>query len=284
MDYKKICEELYSRGNKPIYKHLDDLLIIGVSHGMDAMAQPHKLKKFLREIRISEHLFLESTKDFHKYRQAKIDEKNSYEVIAVREHNGSVYFLEDGIDVVEMASKYGVRKDLFGLYDNLVTAILAFKLNMSLGPIHSILIKKKQWVSYDQVDIADTLKKIERTIKHFPYYSWDILAGIGGVFQWYLASLRNFEILGPKTKSLSSQLAGRKTEIVGAAHVGHLIECLRDKATEPVMWDGFVAGLEPVYVDVIGRLETELFPKPTQNRYLTGLTKMITRIFENATT
>jgi len=254
--------------NTPVYEEVGDLLLIGTVHTADIKKSPRrKVERFLNEILKSDHLILEGY--YHKATKL-LQEKGepNYERTAVNNFQGPVYYLEEGSDFRGIAERYGVRRDLIGLYDLFCDLYDIVSMSHSqddmLDTMRTDLETKKQiYPGWNEIDSDATLRMVHVTMSNFPENP-NLIADIGIMFGSYLGQLREYEILRPKTLEFNATLNGRKTEIVGADHVRCLARCLKGEDVEhPEEWKIFVEGLEPQYKDTIRRIERDIFPGQT---------------------
>jgi len=251
--------------NTPIYEQVDSIVLIGVAHGANAERQREKRAKFLAEIYRCDHLLLEGNHAVSNMNALLLP--TNYETTARRVFRDPAYFLEEDADIPALGEKYGVRKDLFDLYDSLQILRAGLQVCNDNPEIlarmlmNDLEVKRRLYRGFDAIHPEETLRKIGEMLRLFPEEEADVVCGIGEIFEWYKARVRDHELLGPRTRNLLPRLRGRKGEIVGANHVDYLARYLRGQATGPPEdWRSFAQGLDPQQRNVIRRIEEELFP------------------------
>jgi len=251
----------------PIYERVGDLVLIGTNHRADTKKQPRRLGRFLDEVLGSDHLIFEGDKkSIERIRESV---RTNYEKMAISEFQGPIHSLEEGANFRELGEKYGLRKDLLGLYDILSAIPQFLGVAQSYGGFLECLsryldLKKQDCPGGDGIESDVTLRMVPEIMNNFLEHPGLILH-VGLVYEWYLTRLRDHELLGPKTLEYSSALDGKKTEIVGADHVNYLARRLRGEDVEqPKEWGDFVKGLEPQYGNAIRMIERDIFPEPVQ--------------------
>ena len=222
-----------------------------------------KLEEFVNQLLGGIHIILEGTKASNEV--VVLPHKIHYAAIAMKHFKGAKHFLDENSNFSEIASRYGLRRDLLGLYTAL--RVLERVINASEGNIGSynqllssiLLDFKDNYPGLCHINVEESLDRFKKLWKVFPESS-ELFFGIGQIFAWYSAELREHEILYPKTEELVSKLAGKKIEVVGAYHTDGIERYLKGEPVEaPKEWGRFVENLEPQQRDFIRLIEKKIF-------------------------
>lgn len=237
----------------PSYTNVGDIVLIGTVHNSEV--NQRKWRRLKDELEGCQYLFFEGTQADAKLREYA--GLTGYERRALNYFKRPVHFLEDGLDYVDLAQEYGISPSVFGIYDVLrvLPQIIAHTSTSAefMGYLKRYLEMKKKipYPGYDKVDIEDVIHKIPVVMAQT---SPGNARELGEVFNKYLARLREYERLGPRSRELDQQLTGRKGEIVGVNHVDYLVRCLHGERMEvPEDWHAFIKGTD--YRDAIRRIE-----------------------------
>lgn len=184
----------------------------------------------------------------------------SYEKLAHKKFHGQTHFLEESLNNVQLVEHYGIHRDLFGLY----WAFHDFRTILARTQEKEYLFEP---ALRDYLNAMKTMHKgmeeipVERAMTLFPNAMMQLedpalVFSIGPLFSHYVALLRDYEALCPRSKELVSQLTGRKGIIVGAKHVRNIARNLNGEVIEkPPQWQDYVAQQEPKYRDAFRRID-----------------------------
>lgn len=244
-----------------IYEYVEEpnSLLIGTTH-MPENEQHGERDKFLKEVMSADHLIMEGDE---RTILAQINTKrDNYETLAFKTCKKPVYFAEDNSDLVLLANTYGINKDLFGLYRLLGQLRVVYEQSYDdiefVANMHMILEVFRQ--NYPGFERVNTEKTVKRAVLLMHYLGTednpssgvrmliDYGVGIDNMLKFYLGRLRDYEILGPRSRHMHRTLNGRKVQVVGSAHIKYVLPQINGVAIDkPEEWKAFVEGLDKQY-------------------------------------
>ena len=246
--------------------HDYDLVLIGAMHNIPAskVENPEKkLQRFMSELLGCGHLILEGTRSstFREIHPDKLD----FAAIATNYFKGKTYLLEGCVNNFSaIAEGYELRKDLIGLYTIIrgLSRIDANPKGFSKETqefLSRYLKEMKNYLGLSNMGVKDSLEKFDKLMHDFGE-PLNLFSSIGIAFTWYIAEIREYEILCPRTMELVPKLNDKKREIVGPCHIDGIEQCLKGEELEaPKKWPQFIGGLGQQTRDFIRLIEDKLF-------------------------
>ncbi len=250
----------------PEYTHIDmdsnintDDLIEKKGSVKTISKQAPKVKRFLEEILSCSQLLIEDISVDQPHRDR---ETPSYAELAQKAHHKISFIGRTKNN--EITKKYGIDEDMYALYNTLthVPSILdilytaaglegrmlaeefpkALYLYLNLKKIHDRNFKNIDIdrVQYQIFKIAQLINPIEATELRLFYMH-------------YMDRLRQYEILGPEIKRLSS-LDG-KTGVIIFRDYKELADIIRNKSEPPKPWQEFVEGTDQKYGELFKKID-----------------------------
>src|SRR3989344_9544723 len=244
----------------PRYIQLEDLVLIGVNH--THTPQGTKKSTFIDEIAPADHLILEGNSIIYDERE------QSYEELALRICNSKqVHYLEDNTDFFSLCNKYGMRKDLIGLYNALGDYGEAVKISDGdtdrFISFWDYLIDniKQYYPGFSVIDKESVMNQIIHLTHNFARYAGEINM-VGTSFSRYLAAIRNHELFGQRAQEYRKNLPGKKVLIAGDGHIDYVEKYLQgENVPLPLQWDKFMQTLDLPVQYLVTMIEHQLFPR-----------------------
>jgi len=216
-------------------------------------------KKFRNELTKCDYLLLEGAKK--QLEVASLLNLRGFETIAFKE-NVPKYFLENDYKIEKIVQKYGLRSDLYSLLDSLhllkpeydiprkVLDNIDSHFNTKLLVGDSITNPDKE-----KADLYKTIRIFQRDDFHDKF---QFLNHFSNELLSYVASIRDYEIMGPNIRNLIDSLEGKKGIIVGKAHVNNLIDCFYDRMKKPVDFNNYLSTFPKQYKETIDIINKEI--------------------------
>ena len=241
-----------NRGDQPSYLYIRslDTLLIGFNHQDNPKDKKEKTRQFLERLNTLDHLLMEENSCSTHI------ERDNYEALALTHFRGPIYFLDNTSDdgYVTLGSRYGCPP-LFGeVY--------------SLCIIYAPPIIQGRSFVVDPEKLHHTLTTMEghpykdilshRASPNFDMLlrenlvTWELIPLLADIYMSFLIDIRDYEIYGPRSIRLCSQLSGKKGITIGAAHIPNLEKYLTNGVLHrPHNWS---AHLEMQYPDLKNRI------------------------------
>ena len=257
------------KATRPAYKLIKDkdTLVIGIRHDADLRLDSTGRERFMHQIAPCQHFLFEGVEE---------DKANvigsgveNYETTAYLENRDN-HFLEADARFRFFARQYGVRDNLFSLYD-VLSMLQASRMYLGNRPglVETLTeIGAKGGAYFDPVTLGEDKERAESDLKEklrvtLNTFEGDLdsLDAVANAFGLFFVGVRDVEILGPRATSLADTLDGRKGLLVGRLHYRSICAALEGRnLPRPKDWDVYVAGLKGPVKNNIYRIEQELFP------------------------
>jgi len=238
----------YEKTPTPYYLALDDRLLIGTNH--EDIATENGVRLLNQKLSSREHLIIEGNRKNIESALAYLLKHGlplHYEDVAYAAFKGQKHFLEESLRWSELASKYGISKDFYGLYSLLVMqrkiALKRQKTGQHFYEIATEYLDVERREDCESIDVEKTVRQHKKLLVELQTGPL-LLFRLGDIFAFYIGRLRDFEYIGPKAQELDLHLKGKKTFMVGISHLEALEKSLQGHTLEkPKEWRKFVEGL-----------------------------------------
>jgi hypothetical protein len=244
-----------THGDLPLYDRIGNLDLVGVSHTViiEGTMNRGKVTSFRQKVRESSHLLLEATKKgIEISRDYGLE---GYEYLAWKEfahRRQSITHLEQDSNHLALAEQYGMRRDLFPLYQLIPSINVQELLNDISGNslAFTIEILRQTIPGLSEIDnieslvIEDQLPRILRVLDE-EFFSY--LTEAGQVLNWYIGRARDLEIICPRLEPYINDQDKKPVAIGGADHIRYVRQYHEDpESMQLPQWEEFLASLDPM--------------------------------------
>ncbi len=236
-----IMEETF--GDLPSYTLVKpDLTLIGVRH--NGVVNPEKLAEFKKTLAHTDHLAMEG-------RRSLIALDGTYEAVVATSFGREIHFLDEDENDIKLAAEQGkISPELFEIYKILgrLPDILRETTNFNeiLARVLDYVMISGEKNFPETFDVSkvvyfvrDNLMELFENKEKIELFQ----AAVQTLFK-YFGHLRDHKVYHPKLARLSTKFEGKKTGILGAAHIKSLQELFSGQAKAILPWEGHVLTLD----------------------------------------
>lgn len=224
-----------SHDDTPSFEHIDDWVLIGVSHLQRPQDDKKKAKRFEEEVSGANHVLFEGASRVVPIALAL----PFYEGLALRIARGQTHFLEEKLDWIDLGASQGLSTKEVAIYNFLTGLGLFVDWQNVPGGLRPILTMEgvERYVAqrkYSRPEINACLGErwglveIPVFMRDFGLNSLDLALNLGELYTSHFCLIRNREHLGPGLTQHRA-LSGKKAVITGFEHTPELSMVLHDQ-------------------------------------------------------
>ena len=247
-----------SRTDIPQYWRWGNALVIGVNHFGDIREHEKEARKLKRKVFPLDELLIEGTAQIIQSNMQ--DAPHTFEVLALNTFKGTPQPLDEGVNKIELAHPYGVRRDLYMVYhvaDVIGTVLDASANHQDLVSNLTAVLEICKTDALD-FDVQQTLRKILSFIPIFRQAPQPF-SYVALFFTNYISRVRDVEQYGPLCQGLGNPLGPKIGIILGNKHASRIADFLEGKPLEqPPQWQDYVRRLESPFKELILKVEENL--------------------------
>ncbi len=263
IDLEKL-ERDFSDPERQLIRQVGDVTIIGVQHHVDTTKQKRPYQPFTDIIDASDHLLLESSvkNPIELHRPASFEEVAEIR-FTTSDKAENIHSLDEGYNKIDLFEQYGLDSRVV-LLDYILGVINPHakggQVSMDTCLQEMPRIVDSAIENFVSEEKKGTIDKTALTILAQEYtkvlFNPDdqsqkaqlIRSSMDGrtTIKLYTRDIRDYEKIGPNLLSLLPRLEGKKTVMVGKAHVPNIENILRGKGIpKPNSWQAFLRGTHP---------------------------------------
>ena len=254
----------------PVYREIDEMLLIGIDNREDAVDFPEKLDVFTERVLSREYLIVEADRRVADLALSR--DSTDFMSTALRKFKAThglqaeerIKYLGDGADYVELGRRNGLRPYLLALYSAFSDMAHGLSEGIETQDIpelvrQSAISKAGQLVGWNAIDPNRVVDMFNTAIMELD--DSHIAADIGDAAEEFIDKWALYEVLGNNLLKFDRILEGTKVAVVSAQYFRDLEKQLTDQyGMPPETWRRFIENLDHEVKNGILKIEQELFP------------------------